>query len=139
MFDVANIKRYCIINPEAGNISIKLMVEKDLVCGSEFRIYDENSKELPERIKLGAQDNDYIIKQIKTNLKELNRKVLVWQLLICSKKVEIDTGRVSIELQQQGKSCKLTIPAIFKIDNIPPCKIKRSRKLTQSLMFIHKI
>lgn len=138
MTELKKIKRYCFIKADSGPVYLKFYVDENLVAGAEFRLYDEDGKDFFDSWKLGAQDDESIRRHIKHNAISLNRKILTWQILTCSLKAEVDSGLIGLEFYQSEHLCKLTNPAAFKVTNVPPCKIRRTQKLTQSLMFILK-
>jgi hypothetical protein len=130
--------RVCLIDPGKGEVSVRLKVDNDLMCGGDFRIQEADRKLFNEQWKMAVDDGRSISKTVNTKPDELNNQLLIWQLLICAKDPQIYEGFVQISVSQQGVACKINIPARWEFDNIPPCAINKSTQLTSSLTFIVK-
>jgi hypothetical protein len=130
--------RICLIDPNKGEVTVRLMVDDNLMCGGDFRIQNPDKRLFIEQWKMAVDDGRHISKTIKTKPEELNQKMFVWQLLICATDPQVYAGMIKISIYQQDEPCKINIPAKWDLDNIPPCAIKRSNQLTSSLTFIVK-
>ncbi|MFP4528496.1 MAG: hypothetical protein ACLFQX_08105 [Candidatus Kapaibacterium sp.] len=131
-------ERICLIDPEKGDVTVRLWVDSNLLCGGDFRIQESDRKLFTEQWKMAVDDGRSISKQIKTRPADLNRLHLIWQILVCAKDPQIYEGKVRVSIWQGDHRSKLSIPAEWTFDNIPPCAINRSHQFTSSLAFIVK-
>ncbi len=132
------VTRYCVIDGSGSNIYIRLSVDEDLMAGAEFRLYHKETQEALTYWKMAAGNGQTVSKEIKISPDKLNHLIVTWQVICCSQKVETYEGEISIEVIQDRKNCRMTIPASWFLENIPPCAIKRSVEFSESLTFICK-
>ncbi len=133
-----DVVRYCIINSKAGDIYVRFSVDEDIMAGVEFRLYHKETQEALTYWKMAAGNGDTVSKQIRIAPEKLNHLILTWQVICCSQNVDTYEGNISIEVIQDRNICKMTIPASWYIDNIPPCAIKRSVEFSESFTFLCK-
>ncbi len=132
------VTRYCIVNSAGNNIFVRFSVDEDLMAGAEFRLFHKETQEALTYWKMAAGNGQTVSKEIKIAPDKLNHLILTWQVICCSQNVNTYEGNISIEVIQDRKICKMTIPASWQIDNIPPCAIKRSVEFSESFSFICK-
>ncbi len=90
-----------------------------------------------EKFKVSADDTKAEIRYLHTTVKNINRKVLAWQILCCSADPKLKDGIVELQiLQADDTPCKMTEPAKWELDNIPPCSVNQPYKFSGKLVFI---
>ncbi len=132
------LSRYCIYEKGKGYLSIKLQVSDDIVAGIDFKLYKPDSDIHFKQWKMGAKNSTPQELRIPVDTIILNKCVLTWQILSCSKVLKNEIGTVQFEISQQDKNCKITIPTLWQFTDLPPCAVKAYSKVTESLLFILK-
>lgn len=133
------ITRYAFLNPTNALIEVSVNCSKDLIAGGEFKIYNAETRSEMYSWKMSAKNNTPVNKIIKFRADDINKCIMIWQFLICALETDVESGSFYIELLQDKKKVKTTIPMVWQKDNIPPCKIKSSIKISESLTFIKKV
>jgi hypothetical protein len=138
MPQTGNQARYCFIDRQGGSVAIKFSVSKSLVAGADFKLFQENLKDVKESWKMSADDGMYTLRTIRTVTSELHKKSLVWQVLCCSTDISVFTGGIEISVVQNNNECKMTAPATYNLPNIPPCSLNNPVSASGHLTFILK-
>ena len=131
-------QRYCILKPDKGPVQIKFSVSNEIMAGADFKIYDESKINTLDEWKMTVENNSYSLRTFKTNVKNLNKAILAFQILCCSLKNNIFQGTVELEIIQDNESCQMTLPAKWQRDNIPPCVLNNPDMFGGSITFILK-
>lgn len=128
----------CILDPNRTPLSCTLEVETDMKAGADFKVIDPDTKEIIEHFKLDAVDHRSEVHKFKTKPITLNRKQLVWTILVCSRNPNNFRGKIEVDLSQYGLPVKLSSPTSWTISNIPACKHGEAQKLSGNVTFVLK-
>ena len=139
MIEHDKINRYLPYELEGDPLIIVLRVAEGLVAGAEFKLYKKDSMSYLKSWKLGSQDGEEARVVIERDTKLLNKHALTWQVLCCTKDVDIYKGLITIEFYQGEKKLKPNIPTNREMNDLPPCAIKRYNKFTEALLFVARI
>lgn len=131
-------ERYCVVVPGKGRIIIKMFVSKSFIAGGDFKIYDEAGIKVVEQFKMTAEYGSPAKYEITIEPDKLWRKILNWQVLVCSKNVDVYEGFVKIDVEQDNFKSKLTIPTRWNFDNLAPCQLKIPKRINETMVFILK-
>ena len=134
--DDGKLSRICILKKDKGLITITLKVSKSLLAGAEFKLYKSKDEKYYAAWKMACKDEDTVEFVLKKRPEDINRHILTWQILLCSMDPKVFEGFTEVNVLQERLPCKINIPTRREMDNIPPCKINKSDKFTESLMFI---
>lgn len=128
----------CIIELNEGPVTIKLTMPDNIMCGGDFKVYDQSRNNVIEQFKMSANPGEFAIANISTWPRDLNKCFLAWTVLCCSNTASVYKGVPRIEFRQMDNFCKLTFPLEWNMMNIPPCKLGSSESFSGSVMFIVK-
>lgn len=131
-------KRYCVVIPDKGKVIVKLFVSKSFIAGGDFKLYDETGGKVIENFKMTSEYGSPAKYEFITSPTNLWKKILNWQILVCSKNVDVYEGFVKIEIEQDNFKSKLTIPTRWNFHNMPPCQLKSPRRINETMVFILK-
>jgi len=137
--DSQNINRLCPYSIEGDIIIIQIEASPEIVVGAEFKLYKKDSLDYLKTWKIGCQDGEVSRIGIDRDVHLINKHILTWQILCCTKVVDKFKGKINLDFFQDGKKLKCNIPTFWNLDNIPPCAIKRYSKFTESLLFVARI
>ena len=132
-----SIERYCFIAPSDDPVKVKFNVDKMIVAGADFKLFNETGTKVIEHWKMTAEDKSFATKRLRTSVEELHLKKMSWHILCCSLSANVFSGVVGIEIIQEDKICSMTIPAEKTLSNIPPCKLNIPDSYNGSLTFIN--
>lgn len=130
--------RYCFVNLGGGTVAVDLYVDSDIVAGGDFKLYNSSKDQILEQLKISAENDTHELKRLRIEAKYLAGSILVWKVLFCSKNIKVFEGRIDIRIFQDGNACKMTLPAVYKPDNIPPCSVNNPASISGSLVFMPK-
>ncbi len=136
--DRSKLSRYCVFDMDKGPLSIKLQISNDTVAGIDFKLYRPDLDIHFKQWKMGAQNNTIQELKLPADVTILNKCILTWQILVCSKVLANEDGTVQFDISQKEQNCKITIPTLWHFNELPPCAVKAYSKVTESLMFILK-
>ena len=134
--ETAKTTRFCLLNPKIDSIRIKLLVSNPLLAGGDFLLYSSNSKTKLEEFKLTSEflkNGSYLL---NTSIEQLNKCLFSWEILYCSAKSAATEGAIALDITQNDKPTKLTLPLKWQLLNIPPCKINNPARISGNLIFI---
>ncbi len=116
-------RRFCIVNPGGGPITVRLLANNALRAGADFRIVRMKTerKEVRETWKLAAGDTGAGEHEVSLRPRSLDGHVMAWQVLVCSVVPAIDRGTVEIQVLQDGVTCPVTKPAQWGLERVPRC------------------
>jgi hypothetical protein len=129
---------YCIIGLNKGPVVVKLIMDHHILCGAEFKLFDETRNNVLETWKMSANAGEFDASQLSTWPKNLNKCHMAWTVLCCSDDSQIHAGIIRIEMKQMDHQCGLSYPLEYKLANIPPCSVNASENFSGSFMFIVK-
>lgn len=136
MVKEGNTGRYCLIKKDAGPVSICLCSDKDIITGSEFRLYDADRKTVLRTWKMSPENGAKEFKTLPLAPEHLHQATLVWQVLCCAIIPSVHKAALRITAHQDGRDCKLTVPAIYSLDNVPPCEVNTPERINGSMVIM---
>jgi hypothetical protein len=128
--------RFCFIKEDDGEVKVKFKAGISLAAGADFKIYSSDGKTVLDSFKMSAENFKYDFKKISLSFGQLNRALLVWQVLVCATNPRVSEGIIDVEIHQAGKPCSTTIPGETEYKNIPPCVINNPATFNDGLMFV---
>lgn len=130
--------RICLFEKSEDHIVISVIADDFIVAGADFKLFDPESKDVIENWKLTVDYGKASNYSIKTPVSDLNKLSLAWNILCCSRDPKQFEGKVMIKILQKGKAIKLSIPANYKLSNIPPCALNSAEEFKGNLLFVLK-
>lgn len=132
----AHTLRFCIIDRDAGPVTVQLRANNGLQCGAEFKVIITDTGTV-ETFELATGAPGTAERNIATEPTRLLEGGLSWEFLVCSLSAQVDAGRVEIVLLQDGVSCPLTKPTSWLVEQIPECAAAQDNVVAQrgSLIF----
>ena len=128
--------KYCIIEPKGGSVMLDFTVEPQIVAGADFELIRTEDDTVLKNWKMSVDENKPGRKRIHSEPEELNKVVMVWEILCCSLNPDLFESTINLTITQNRKPCKITEPLKYTRLNIPPCKIKQPDKFQDSIVFI---
>ena len=128
--------RYCLIEPAKGPVSVVLYAGKNIAAGGDFALYEAGGNTVKENFKLSVDNDNNAIFELKAAPDKLNKTSLAWQILCCSTKPGLNEGKIKVIAIQEKKACKITLPAEWHLNNIPPCSINSPEKISGTMVFV---
>ncbi|HXG44066.1 MAG TPA: hypothetical protein VNJ71_04820 [Gemmatimonadales bacterium] len=124
-------RRFCIVNPGGGSLTVRLLANQALRAGADFRIVrmKPEKKEVREVWKLVAGDTGVGEHEVKLKPRSLGSNVMAWQVLVCSLIPGVEAGTVEIQVVQDGVTCPVTKPTQWALERVPRCE-GRARPLS---------
>jgi hypothetical protein len=133
--------RYCIINPQGGQITVQLQANNALRAPSKFALYPPADFDNPREIwDMKPGDLGSSTYPIKAASDTLQGNALAWRIDCCSMEPSIDHGMVSISILQGGAPCPLTKPTQWVLTNVPNCEANENNVIEKTgfLQFVFK-
>ena len=82
----------CIIELNEGPVTIKLTMPDNIMCGGDFKVYDQSRNNVIEQFKMSANPGEFAIANISTWPRDLNKCFLAWTVLCCSNTASVYKG-----------------------------------------------
>ena len=130
------VTRICFVDPAINSLEIVFSVLEPVAVGVHFKLFLEGQKHFIEDKKISLDNGGEIIKQVNTDITRLNKSVLTWQVLTCTKNLLNFKGTFNIELKQGKEICKMNESLETVLDNIPPCQINNPASFNGSVVLI---
>ncbi|MBE2188951.1 MAG: hypothetical protein KGZ71_04355 [Desulfobulbaceae bacterium] len=134
----SKLDRFCVISNKISDVTVTLSASPNVVVGGEFRLYNETVDTPIKTWKMAIQKKESVYKIITDKPTEIEKNILVWQILYCSDKVNIVDGEISLTFRQDGAICTVNHPVSWHLTDIPPCAVKAYSKINDSIMFLLK-
>jgi hypothetical protein len=128
--------RYAIINPSGSNLIIELRVNNALNAGSDFNLINPDNKGIIENWKLTIDETGTGKYTLNTSSDKLDKKVLTWEILICTQNANLNYGTVEIAITQDNVSCQVTKPLLWELNDILLCNSDKKTNVKGGLIFI---
>ena len=116
----ASTKRFCVINPDGGEIMVRLQANNTLIAGGNFTVFNS----------AGASINQFTMQTGSTGMatgtialpaSQLQGCTLSWVLLCCAAVSTFDQGTVTMDFLQDGGICALTKAAQWALTDVAAC------------------
>ena len=128
--------KYCIIEPKGGSVMLDFVVEPQIVAGADFELINSEDDSVLKNWKMSVNEQKQGKFRIHTDPNELNKVVMVWEILCCSLNSDLFESTINLSITQNSKQCKVTEPLKYTRLNIPPCKVNQPDRFQDSLVFI---
>ncbi len=134
----SKLDRFCVISNKESELTLTMTASPNIVVGAEFKLLNEAADTPIKTWKMAIQKKESVYKIITDKPAEIEKCILVWQILYCSDKINIVDGEISLIFKQDGASCTVNHPVSWHLTNIPPCAVKAYSKIDDSIMFLLK-
>ncbi|MCO5251489.1 MAG: hypothetical protein M9949_08720 [Candidatus Kapabacteria bacterium] len=134
----SKLDRFCVISNKESEVTVTMTASPNIVVGAEFTLFNEAADTPLKTWKMAIQKKESVYKIITDKPAEIEKCILVWQILYCSDKINIVDGEISLIFKQDGASCTVNHPVSWHLKDIPPCAVKAYSKIDDSIMFLLK-
>ena len=132
----AKQRRYCIVNPDGGALSVRLQATNALRAGADFKLRPESGQPAVEAWKQAAGDSGSSEHALEIKAKDTEHHVLSWEILVCALVPAIDQGTVEVQVMQDGASCAMTKLAQWQLEGVPGCATNKQDSIKGNLVFL---
>lgn len=128
-------KRFCIINPNGGTLTVRLYANNMTQSGADFLLEDSTSMELDSwKAASGAAGHDEHV--VKAVVATLSGATLRWEILVCALSPNANDANIEIQVLQDGAPCQLTKPTSWALTDVPTCQSGHTTAIHGSLTFL---
>ena len=123
-------KRFCMIDPAGGALTVRLQASIRLAAGAAFNVLVPGGGVI-ESFKLSAGAVGAAQHELVTSPAALVGNGLAWNIQLCSVEARVDEGTVEVDILQDGVTCQMTIPARYHFTDVPDCEAARNNVISQ--------
>jgi hypothetical protein len=134
----SKLDRFCVISNKISDVTVTLSASPNIVVGAEFKLFDETANTPIKTWKMAIQKKESVYKIITDKPSEIEKNILVWQILYCSDKVNVVDGTIDLTFRQDGAICTFNHPVSWYLKDVPPCAVKAYSQINDSIMFLLK-
>jgi hypothetical protein len=114
-------KRFCVISPDGGQITVRLQADNTLIAGGNFTVFNPAGASI-NQFSMQTGSAGMATEIIDLPVGQLQGCMLSWALLCCAGVSTFDAGTVTMDFIQDDAVCPLTKAAQWELTNVPACE-----------------